>query len=236
LAVGLTESALECSLAPERMAIQTLVVAALSFTTSAARWHGTIARRAIQVQMNEDQAAALASDQAVAAFAAAESARAAAEMATMSEEAAEAELRAAGLYDDIEEVMGTDGGLLPSDAPFGAGKRKLSLPSMEEYYAGAPGTGSVEWTAETAAAAAEAAELEAMAAAEAAETAMASDSATVTDEGEGDFMQVICPMELGLERTLRIQLPDGREFDVIVPDDVVPGGEFLVGPFPPPAA
>jgi len=211
-----------------------VILAALTFNPPATSWHlGILATKAAAgVRMNDERAAALASDQAVAAFAAAEQARTTAEMASMSESAAKAELRAAGLYDDVEEVMGTDGGRLPADAPFGAGNRKLSLPSMEDYYKGAPGTGSVEWTAETAAAAAEAAEMEAMAVAEAAESTAASDSAAA-GAGEGEYMQVTCPMELSAARTLRIQIPDGREFDVQVPEDVMAGGEFIVGPFPP---
>ena len=46
-------------------------------------------------------------------------------------------------------------------------------------------------------------------------------------------MQVVCPAELAADRTIRIQLPDGREFDVQVPEGVEAGAAFLVGPFPP---
>ena len=228
------------------MPILTLVVAsALTFSSSsAACWHlSNVATTRAVTCMNEQaanaaaNAAALAAltadDGEVAAFAAAEQARAKADMASISESGAQDELRAAGLYDDIEEVMITDDGTLPDDLPFGAGNRKLSLPSMEDYYAGAPGTGRVEWTKADAAAFAEAAEMEAIAAAEAAEMATSSADASA---GEGEYMQVTCPMELGPERTLRIKLPDEREYDVQVPEDVMAGGEFIVGPFPPAAA
>ena len=239
------------------MPILTLVVAsALTFSSSsAACWHlSNVATTRAVTCMNEQaanaaaNAAALAAltadDGEVAAFAAAEQARAKADMASISESGAQDELRAAGLYDDIEEVMITDDGTLPDDLPFGAGNRKLSLPSMEDYYAGAPGTGRVEWTKADAAAFAEAAEMEAIAAAEAvemeaiaaAEAAEMATSSADASAGEGEYMQVTCPMELGPERTLRIKLPDEREYDVQVPEDVMAGGEFIVGPFPPAAA
>ena len=51
-------------------------------------------------------------------------------------------------------------------------------------------------------------------------------------EASGGLMQVVCPAELGEGRALRIQLEDGREFDVVVPDGVAEGDPFLVGPFP----
>ena len=47
-----------------------------------------------------------------------------------------------------------------------------------------------------------------------------------------DLLQVVCPADLSPDRKLRIALPDGREFDVTVPDDVGDGEPFLVGPFP----
>ena len=51
----------------------------------------------------------------------------------------------------------------------------------------------------------------------------------------GLMMEVVCPAELAPDRTLRIALPDAREFDVVVPDDVAVGDAFLVGPFPGPS-
>ena len=51
-------------------------------------------------------------------------------------------------------------------------------------------------------------------------------------EASGGLMQVVCPAELGEGRALRVQLEDGREFDVVVPDGVAEGDPFLVGPFP----
>ena len=49
---------------------------------------------------------------------------------------------------------------------------------------------------------------------------------------EGVYAEVICPADLQAGRTMRIMLPDAREFDVRVPDDVAAGAAFLVGPFP----
>eukprot|EP00966_Prymnesium_polylepis_P214457 4966585-Prymnesium_polylepis.1 len=46
-------------------------------------------------------------------------------------------------------------------------------------------------------------------------------------------MEVLCPADLdALDRTIRIALPDAREFDVVVPAGLVAGDSFLVGPFP----
>jgi len=45
-------------------------------------------------------------------------------------------------------------------------------------------------------------------------------------------MDVVCPPELGADRKLRITLPDGRQFDVIVPDGIAERELFRVGPFP----
>ena len=79
---------------------------------------------------------------------------------------------------------------------------------------------------------------EAVAAAEAAAEAAAA-AAEEEEEGEaaadvsdGDLMDVVCPPELGADRKLRIALPDGRLFDVIVPDGIAEGDLFRVGPFP----
>ena len=51
-------------------------------------------------------------------------------------------------------------------------------------------------------------------------------------EASAGLLQVVCPAELGEGRALRVQLEDGREFDVVVPDGVAEGDPFLVGPFP----
>ena len=50
---------------------------------------------------------------------------------------------------------------------------------------------------------------------------------------EGEWMEVVCPNGLLPDRTLRVALPDGREFEVEVPDGVEAGDAFVVGPFPP---
>ena len=49
-----------------------------------------------------------------------------------------------------------------------------------------------------------------------------------------ELMEVVCPAELGLDRRLRIALPDARQFDVVVPTGVAAGDVFRVGPFPAP--
>ena len=43
-----------------------------------------------------------------------------------------------------------------------------------------------------------------------------------------DLMEIACPAELTADRTVRLLLPDGREFDVQVPQSVKPGEIFLV--------
>ena len=72
-----------------------------------------------------------------------------------------------------------------------------------------------------------AAEAAAKAAAEAAAAA-----AAAADVAAGELMDVVCPLELGADRKLRIALPDGRQFDVIVPEGIAEGELFRVGPFP----
>ena len=62
------------------------------------------------------------------------------------------------------------------------------------------------------------------------EEAPAAPPAPAADDG---YLEVVCPAELGEGRALRVALPDGREFDVVVPDGVGAGQPFLVGPFPP---
>ena len=87
--------------------------------------------------------------------------------------------------------------------------------------------------AAAAAAAAVAAEKEEVASADplrvAAEAAAA---AAAADVAAGELMDVVCPLELGADRKLRIALPDGRQFDVIVPEGIAEGELFRVGPFP----
>ena len=87
--------------------------------------------------------------------------------------------------------------------------------------------------AAAAAAAAVAAEKEEVASADplrvAAEAAAA---AAAADVAAGGLMDVVCPLELGADRKLRIALPDGRQFDVIVPEGIAEGELFRVGPFP----
>lgn len=48
----------------------------------------------------------------------------------------------------------------------------------------------------------------------------------------GGMMEVVCPSSLAADRSIRIALPDAREFDVVVPEGVSAGESFLVGPFP----
>ena len=85
-----------------------------------------------------------------------------------------------------------------------------------------------------AAAAAEAASADPVrAAAEAAAAAAAAEAAAAAAEASsGEMMEVACPEGLAEDRQLRIALPDGRQFDVVVPDGVAAGDSFLVGPFP----
>ena len=73
------------------------------------------------------------------------------------------------------------------------------------------------------------------AAAEAAAAEAAAAEAATAEAAAGLMMEVVCPAELAPDRTLRIALPDAREFDVVVPDDVAVGDAFLVGPFPGPS-
>ena len=70
------------------------------------------------------------------------------------------------------------------------------------------------------------------AAAAAAAAAEAPPAADVEAAPAGELMEVVCPPELGADRTIRIALPDAREFDVVVPEGVAAGDTFLVGPFP----
>ena len=57
-------------------------------------------------------------------------------------------------------------------------------------------------------------------------------AAAAADVAAGELMDVVCPLELGADRKLRIALPDGRQFDVIVPEGIAEGELFRVGPFP----
>ena len=77
-----------------------------------------------------------------------------------------------------------------------------------------------------------AAEAAAKAAAEAAAATAAGTAAAAADVAAGELMDVVCPLELGADRKLRIALPDGRQFDVIVPEGIAEGELFRVGPFP----
>ena len=53
-----------------------------------------------------------------------------------------------------------------------------------------------------------------------------------TEPIAGEVMEVACPSALPADRTVRVSLPDLREFDVVVPEGVAAGEVFLVGPFP----
>ena len=53
-----------------------------------------------------------------------------------------------------------------------------------------------------------------------------------TEPEAGEVMEVACPSALPADRTVRVSLPDLREFDVVVPEGVAAGEVFLVGPFP----
>ena len=55
---------------------------------------------------------------------------------------------------------------------------------------------------------------------------------TASPAADGEYAEVACPAELGAARTMRIAMPDGREFDVQVPEGVQAGETFVVGPFP----
>ena len=74
--------------------------------------------------------------------------------------------------------------------------------------------------------------LRAAAEAAVAAAAAAEEEEAAADVSDGDLMDVVCPPELGAERKMRIALPDGRLFDVIVPDGIAEGDLFRVGPFP----
>ena len=50
---------------------------------------------------------------------------------------------------------------------------------------------------------------------------------------QGEYAEVVCPDELSGARTMRIAMPDGRQFDVQVPEGLRAGDKFTVGPFPP---
>ena len=80
---------------------------------------------------------------------------------------------------------------------------------------------------------AEAAAAEVAAAEAAAAEAAVADVAAAEVASAGEMMEVVCPAGLdALDRTIRIALPDAREFDVVVPAGIVAGEAFLVGPFP----
>jgi len=52
------------------------------------------------------------------------------------------------------------------------------------------------------------------------------------DDDDGEVVEIVCPQQLGPDRTLRHTLPDGRAFDLAVPEDLLPGQTFAAGPFP----
>ena len=54
-----------------------------------------------------------------------------------------------------------------------------------------------------------------------------------TGEGADEYVHFACPEQLGEGRALRVELVDGRQFDVVVPENVAAGEVFLAGPFPP---
>eukprot|EP00316_Scyphosphaera_apsteinii_P009592 CAMPEP_0119317192 /NCGR_PEP_ID=MMETSP1333-20130426/42279_1 /TAXON_ID=418940 /ORGANISM="Scyphosphaera apsteinii, Strain RCC1455" /LENGTH=241 /DNA_ID=CAMNT_0007323055 /DNA_START=35 /DNA_END=760 /DNA_ORIENTATION=+ len=54
---------------------------------------------------------------------------------------------------------------------------------------------------------------------------------TEIEDSTAEFFEVVCPAELAMNREMRIALPDGREFGVLVPDSIEVGEWFLVGPF-----
>ena len=53
----------------------------------------------------------------------------------------------------------------------------------------------------------------------------AESAAAAAEAATGELMEVMCPAELAEDRKLRIALPDGRQFDVLVPDGVAVGEE-----------
>lgn len=61
----------------------------------------------------------------------------------------------------------------------------------------------------------------------------ASAAAPSAEDQDGSYLEVVCPSDVPADRTIRIRLPDSREFDVQVPEGVETGAAFLVGPFPP---
>ena len=114
-----------------------------------------------------------------------------------------------------------------------AAAEAAAIVAAEEEAASAdPLRAAAEAAAEAEAAAAAAAGTPAAeaAAAEAAEAEAA--AAAAADVTAGELMDVVCPPELGADRRLRIALPDGRQFDVVVPDGIAAGELFRVGPFP----
>ena len=115
---------------------------------------------------------------------------------------------------------------------FGTHLVKVLVRTGDPPTASSEGVAAAE-AAAAAAAAAVAAEKEEVASADplrvAAEAAAA---AAAADVAAGGLMDVVCPLELGADRKLRISLPDGRQFDVIVPEGIAEGELFRVGPFP----
>ena len=115
---------------------------------------------------------------------------------------------------------------------FGTHLVKVLVRTGDPPTASSEGVAAAE-AAAAAAAAAVAAEKEEVASADplrvAAEAAAA---AAAADVAAGGLMDVVCPLELGADRKLRIALPDGRQFDVIVPEGIAEGELFRVGPFP----
>ena len=104
------------------------------------------------------------------------------------------------------------------------------LPSSQLHAADAAAHAAEGWRGDSQRDAAHAAERAA------AHEAGAADSIErAAEAAAGLMMEVVCPAELAPDRTLRIALPDAREFDVVVPDDVAVGDAFLVGPFPGPS-
>ena len=76
----------------------------------------------------------------------------------------------------------------------------------------------------------EAASVDPLRAAAEAAAAAAAAAEEEADVSGGDLMDVVCPPELGADRKLRIALPDGRLFDVIVPDGIAEGDLFPSAP------
>ena len=113
-----------------------------------------------------------------------------------------------------------------------AAEAAAMVAAAEEAASADPLRAAAEAAAEAEAAAAAAAGTPAAeaAAAEAAEAEAA--AAAAADVTAGELMDVVSPPELGADRKLRIALPDGRQFDVVVPDGIAAGELFRVGPFP----